>query len=184
MTPTFTQSERPIVVLEDGTQIKPKLLVGSDGEKSLTRSQYKIGTSGHSYGQKGLVCTVSCLQPNEIAYQRFLKTGPLALLPLWGTYSSVVWSLPDELCEQLQSLPESKFIEAINSALHNTSDASFIGAVPQIVTGSSFQAPPLIDGVHTRRFSFPLAYSQAEKFAAERLALISDAAHRVHPLAG
>jgi 2-polyprenyl-6-methoxyphenol hydroxylase-like FAD-dependent oxidoreductase len=47
--------------LEDGTQIQPKLLVGSDGEKSLTRSEYKIGSTGHSYGQKGLVCTVSCL---------------------------------------------------------------------------------------------------------------------------
>lgn len=61
VTPTWSESERPVVTLADGTQIKPKLLVGSDGEKSLTRSEYKIGTSGHSYGQKGLVCTVSCL---------------------------------------------------------------------------------------------------------------------------
>ena len=50
VTPTFTSAERPTVYLENGTQIKPKLLVGSDGEKSLTRSKYKIGTTGHSYG--------------------------------------------------------------------------------------------------------------------------------------
>ena len=50
VTPTFTQDERPTILLDDGTQIRPKLLVGSDGEKSLTRSEYKIGSSGHSYG--------------------------------------------------------------------------------------------------------------------------------------
>lgn len=61
VTPTFTPEQRPTILLEDGTQIQPKLLVGSDGEKSLTRSEYKIGSTGHSYGQKGLVCTVSCL---------------------------------------------------------------------------------------------------------------------------
>jgi 2-polyprenyl-6-methoxyphenol hydroxylase-like FAD-dependent oxidoreductase len=88
------------------------------------------------------------------------------------------------MCEQLQALSEAEFLDAINSAFHNASDATFIGAVPQIILGQNFEAPPLIDKVNTKRFSFPLANTHATSYAAERLALIGDAAHRVHPLAG
>ena len=60
--------ERPRVELDDGSLIEPLLLVGSDGEKSLTRTEYKIGTWGQQYHVKGLVCTVESLQPNSIAF--------------------------------------------------------------------------------------------------------------------
>ena len=93
--PANSGSELPRVSLEDGTTIEPKLLVGSDGANSMTRNEYRIDTDEKQYGQKGLVCSVSTLQPNEIAFQRFMKTGPVALLPLWGAYSSIVWSCPD-----------------------------------------------------------------------------------------
>jgi 2-polyprenyl-6-methoxyphenol hydroxylase-like FAD-dependent oxidoreductase len=81
-------------------------MVGSDGEKSLTRTEYGIGTWGQSYHAKGLVCTVRTLQPHTIAFQRFLKTGPLAILPLWEDYSSIVWSLPSDLCQKMQDMDE------------------------------------------------------------------------------
>ena len=66
--PASSVSELPSITLEDGTVIEPKLLVGSDGGNSMTRNEYKIDTDEISYGQKGLVCSVSTLQPNEIAF--------------------------------------------------------------------------------------------------------------------
>ena len=117
ITPSTDAGELPVIQLEDGTKIEPKLIIGSDGKQSMTRTSYGLETTGHSYGQKGLVCSVSTLQPNEIAFQRFLKTGPLALLPLWGSYSSIVWSCPDDMCKELQDLSEEEFIDRINNAL-------------------------------------------------------------------
>ena len=66
--PATHSGERPLIILECGTTVEPMVLIGSDGEKSLTRTQYNIGTWGQSYHQKGLVCTVSTLQPNHIAF--------------------------------------------------------------------------------------------------------------------
>jgi len=62
-----------------------------------------------------------------------MKSGPLALLPLWGTYSSIVWSLPDDLCSQVQELSDDEFVDALNKALRNPSDATFLGRVPDKV---------------------------------------------------
>ncbi len=92
---------RPQVKIEDGTIIEADLIVGSDGEKSKTREEYGIKATGFSYGQSGLVCTVSSFTPNTIAFQRFMKTGPLALLPLWDNYSSIVWSCPPDVCKEI-----------------------------------------------------------------------------------
>ena len=94
-------SERPSVKLEDGSVIEADLIVGSDGEKSKTREEYGIKASGFSYEQSGVVCTVSSIRPNTIAFQRFMKTGPLALLPLWDNYSSIVWSSPPDVAKQI-----------------------------------------------------------------------------------
>ena len=110
-------SSRPYVRLEDGTVIEADLIVGSDGEKSKTREEYGIKASGYSYEQSGLVCTVSSIRPNTIAFQRFLKSGPLALLPLWDNNSSIVWSCPPELCKDLQELSDEAFVERLNYAL-------------------------------------------------------------------
>ena len=99
--PSATGVGRPSVKLEDGTVIEADLIIGSDGEKSKTREEYGIKSSGFSYEQSGVVCTVSSLRPNTIAFQRFMKTGPLALLPLWDNYSSIVWSCPPELAKQI-----------------------------------------------------------------------------------
>ena len=169
--------------------VEPLLLVGSDGEKSLTRTEYNIGTWGQQYNVKGLVCTVKSLQPNQIAFQRFLKSGPLAVLPLWGPYSSIVWSLPNELCEELQNSGEDHFISELNKALKTPSDAPALGAfpdrlLPSQIKHNNFESPPLIKSLQTKRYTFPLILSHADKLASHRMALLGDAAHRVHPLAG
>lgn len=106
-----------MVHLEDGTEIECSLLIGSDGEKSLTRNKYGIGAAGYNYNQNGLVCTVETVRPNEIAFQRFLKTGPIALLPLWGNYSSIVWSCPYNMYRDLEDLTDEAFIERLNRVL-------------------------------------------------------------------
>ena len=93
----------------------------------MTRGEYNITTDEKAYGAKGLVCSVSTLQPNEIAFQRFLKTGPVALLPLWGAYSSIVWSCPEDMCQELQDLDDAQFIERLNNAFRKPSDAPDLG---------------------------------------------------------
>ena len=93
------------------------MIIGSDGEKSKTREEYGIKSTGFSYEQSGIVCTVSSVRPNTIAFQRFMKTGPLAVLPLWDNYSSIVWSCPPELAKELSDLNDQEFIDELNKAL-------------------------------------------------------------------
>ena len=132
---------------------------------------------------------MSTLQPNEIAFQRFLKTGPVALLPLWGAYSSIVWSCPDDVCAELQGLDEAEFINRLNQAFRNPSEAPDLGRLGDKILPSSlkerqFEMPPLVDAVHTKRYAFPLMCQNAQSYVGHRMALVGDAAHRVHPLAG
>ncbi|TNV79571.1 hypothetical protein FGO68_gene8160 [Halteria grandinella] len=180
-------SGRPRVILDDGSIIEADLIVGSDGEKSKTREEYGIQATGYSYEQSGLVCTVSSLsRPNTIAYQRFLKSGPLALLPLWDNYSSIVWSCPPEMCKELQDLSDTVFIDTLNKALQKTPEQAFGGfnLLPKSMRMAPMEHPPILDKVHTKRFAFPLILQHSNSYAGNRMALIGDAAHRIHPMAG
>jgi ubiquinone biosynthesis monooxygenase Coq6 len=132
---------------------------------------------------------VQSLQPNTIAFQRFLKSGPLAVLPLWGPYSSIVWSLPSHICDELQNSTEEHFISELNKALKSPSDAPALGALPdrllpKLVKHNNFETPPLIKSLKTKRYTFPLVLSHADQLASHRMALLGDSAHRVHPMAG
>lgn len=161
------------------------MLIGSDGEKSLTRNKYGIGATGYNYNQNGLVCTVETVRPNEIAFQRFLKTGPIALLPLWGNYSSIVWSCPYNMYRDLEDLSDEAFIHRLNEVLQAPSDAPFLGGfIPSSMKSTQFEMPPIVVGQSTRRFSFPLGLTHAGAYTDHRMALIGDAAHRIHPMAG
>ena len=111
------------------------------------------------------------------------------MLPLWGPYSSIVWSLPNDLCDELLNSSEEYFITQLNKALKSPSDAPALGALPdRMLPGSikhnNFETPPLIKSLQTKRYSFPLVLSHADNLASHRMALLGDAAHRVHPLAG
>ena len=146
------------MTLEDGSIIEADLIVGSDGEKSQTREEYGIKSTGYSYEQNGIVCTVSSIRPNTIAFQRFMKSGPLALLPLWDNYSSVVWSCPPDLCKEIQELNDEGFIEHLNNALQKLSELP-VGSwnlLPKSMRVTNFERPPLIDKVLSKRFAFPL----------------------------
>ncbi len=90
-----------------------------------------------------------------------MKTGPLALLPLWGAYSSIVWSCPDQMCQELQDLDDADFVSRLNEAFRNPSEAPDLGrlgdkVLPRSLKDRQFEMPPIVDAVHTKRFAFPL----------------------------
>ncbi len=150
--------------LGDGREFRAGLVVGADGAGSAVRRQAGIGTRGRDYGQRAVVAHLATGKPHAAtAWQRFLDTGPLALLPLADGRVSLVWS----------TLPE----EA--QALVQLDDAGFGRRVTEASAGVLGELAPT-----TQRASFPLRLLHANRYAAERVVLVGDAAHTVHPLAG
>ena len=141
-----------------------RLLVGADGARSSVRAAIGLSAETSSYRQTAIVANVRTELPHErTAWQRFLRTGTLAFLPLADGCSSIVWSADDSAAATLLAMSTSEF----EQELLRQSDA---------VLG----APKL----RTERLSFPLRKLTAHRFTAHRCALIGDAAHVVHPLAG
>ena len=161
----FTADEFAVAVkLETGAVIEARLLVAADGKRSELREHAGIKCIGWSYPQIGIVTTVAHGRPHHgKAVQHFLPSGPFAILPLTGNRSSIVWT------------EESKRGKAIMAS----DETSFLGELTQrfgLRLGEIALAGP--------RQSFPLDLQIARSFVANRLALIGDAAHAVHPLAG
>ena len=93
------------------------------------------------------------------------------------------------MCAELQELDDSAFVDRLNQAFRNPSDAPDLGrladkVLPNMCKEKQFEMPPLVDAVHAKRFAFPLVYSNSQSYVGHRMALVGDAAHRVHPLAG
>ncbi|QQA43094.1 UbiH/UbiF/VisC/COQ6 family ubiquinone biosynthesis hydroxylase [Pelagovum pacificum] len=152
------------VTLADGKVLKARLLVGCDGRSSGTARRAGIGRTGWGYGQTAVVCAVAHEQPhNGVAHQFFMPTGPLAILPLKGNRCSIVWSESEERAADLLALDEAAFLDALRPAF-----GSFLGEIT--LAGA--------------RFGFPLGLSLADDFIADRVALVGDAAHGLHPIAG
>ncbi len=152
------------LVLGDGRVLQCRLLVGADGRDSLVRELAGIPTSGWDYEQSAIVANVVPEQwHQETAWQRFLPTGPLALLPLADGRCSIVWSASDVRAEELLALDDAAFSEALTEAIE--------GRLGQI----------RLDGP---RASVPLRLQHAGRYVEAGLALIGDAAHAIHPLAG
>ncbi len=146
----------------DGTRLRARLVVAADSARSALREQLGIDCLRSDYGQAAVVCHVRTERLHEgTAFQRFLDTGPLALLPLADGRSSVVWSSSEATA--LLALDDDAFCAAL-------------GAATQQVLGRVLAT--------TRRLSFPLALQHAERYTGARHALAGDAAHVVHPLAG
>jgi 2-octaprenyl-3-methyl-6-methoxy-1,4-benzoquinol hydroxylase/2-octaprenylphenol hydroxylase len=161
-------------VLEDRVQLSLKgaetdtvsarLLVAADGAASPLRAMAGIDTQGRDYAQRGVVAHVHTERPHQgTAWQRFLETGPLALLPLADGRSSIVWSLPEDEAQRVLALDDASFFQALGVA-------------------SDFRLGRITGA--TARAAFPLRLQLAETYQAERFVLLGDAAHAVHPLAG
>lgn len=152
------------VMLDDGETISARLLVGADGAKSKIREQAGIATHGWNYDQSAIVTTVAHERDhNGRAEEHFLPAGPFAILPLTGKRASIVWTEGTREAERIVALPDDEFHAELEQrfGLH-LGDLQVVGA----------------------RRAFPLGLFTARSFIAERLALIGDAAHIIHPIAG
>lgn len=103
--------------LADGSKLQCRLVVAADGARSRIRELAGFRTIGWSYNQRGLVATVATVEPNDTAWQRFLPTGPLALLPVRDGYSNVVWTVTPEMARKLEACSSREFADAVNAAL-------------------------------------------------------------------
>ena len=150
--------------LRDGRELTTRLLVGADGAESKVREMAGIKTSGWNYGQHAVVANVRTAEPHQAtAWQRFLPTGPLAFLPLADGRCSIVWATTPERAGALLTLDESDFAQALAEAFDWR-----LGAILEV-------GP---------RLAFPLRRQHAHAYVKPGLALIGDAAHVIHPLAG
>lgn len=186
--------ESPRLTFDNGDILETGILIGADGANSLVRKKLMADASYHSrdYEQFGVVGTVTfdnSSTANETAYQKFLPTGPIALLPLNSTKSSLVWTLPPKTAKELVKFDPQNFAKILNSNLANRKHSELIdSAVNQIKQwlpsgGSGNPNLPKILSVDNVA-AFPLGLGLPERYVTKRVALVGDACHRVHPLAG
>jgi 2-octaprenylphenol hydroxylase len=147
-----------------GDAITARLVIGADGAQSLVRSQLALHVRTFDYRQRAIVASVRTATPHaHTAWQRFLATGPLALLPLFNGFTSIVWSVDTAAASELLTADDGQFNQRLTAAADEV-----LGAMT--VVG--------------RRMSFPLQSLAAHAYVAPHCALIGDAAHVIHPLAG
>jgi 2-octaprenyl-6-methoxyphenol hydroxylase len=156
------------VALEDGRKLRAPLLVAADGRNSRTREAAGINVARWKYDHQAIVSVLRHERPHEhVAYEIFYPSGPFALLPMnddgVGHRSAIVWSVPDEDAAGWLSLSDEDFAAEAEAAM-----GGFVGKIAML-------AP---------RSSFPLGFHHAAEITAQRLALVGDAAHAIHPIAG
>lgn len=152
------------LALESGETLSARLVVGADGAHSWVRGELGIAVDSRLYGQRAFVCEARTARPHrDTAWQRFLPTGPVAFLPLANGGCSVVWTCDAELAAELEALEARSFGERLAEAFEER-----LGAVE----------------ITSPVRSFDLSRRQASRYVVDRAALIGDAAHVVHPMAG
>lgn len=157
-------AQRRTLLLEDGTSLSARLVIAADGADSALRGMVGIAASDRDYAQRAIVAHVATERPHQsTAWQRFLPGATLAFLPLADGRSSVVWSAPEAQAARLLELDDAAFCNELGAAFDFR-----LGRITAT----------------TPRAAFPLRLRLAERYLAPRFALIGDAAHVVHPLAG
>ena len=164
LTQVVRNSKGICAALADGREIRAALIVGADGRGSYVRRHAGIPVTKWSYKQAGIVCTVAHDKPhNNVAHERFFPAGPFAILPLVGDRSSIVWTENLDDTRMLIELPDHEFLFELSQRF-----GDFLG--PLEVVG--------------QRSSYPLHLQFAKSCTAPRLALVGDAIHGMHPVAG
>ncbi len=150
--------------LDNGDMLHTRLLVGADGARSPVRERAGIKTQGWAYDQHAVMAIVKTELPHQhTCWQRFLDQGPLAFLPLHDNYSCVVWSTSPEQAQDLLAVDDLDFQEQLAQAFD-----FHLGQVSEV----------------KQRGAFPLRLQHTQEYVRSRLALVGDAAHAIHPLAG
>ncbi|GAB6067319.1 2-octaprenyl-3-methyl-6-methoxy-1,4-benzoquinol hydroxylase [Methylothermus subterraneus] len=152
------------IELDDGKRLQARLLVAADGGQSQVRQAAGIGVTAWDYEQAALVLTVeTAYGQQDITWQRFTENGPQAFLPLPGPHASLVWYQRPEEVRRLEALDEGALLEALYAAFPRE-----LGDIVQILDCGSFS----------------LRRQHAQRYVKEGVALVGDAAHMIHPLAG
>lgn len=161
----ITNNDKVIIQSSNGERINAQLLVAADGSNSPIRRLAGLAYARHDYEQQAVACVVSTALPHErIARQRFLGSGPLAFLPMADQHcSGIVWSTTPDHAQSLLALPDKAFCKKLQLAFESR-------------LGEITSSGP--------RSAFKLFRAEAAQYTAERLAMVGDAAHSVHPLAG
>ncbi|MEX0368442.1 MAG: FAD-dependent monooxygenase [Ruegeria sp.] len=152
------------VTLDDGSDLRGGLLAGCDGRRSGTAQRGGIKRTGWDYGQTALVCAIEHDLPHHgVAHQFFMPPGPLAILPLTGNRSSIVWSERTEMAQRINAMSEAEYLQVLRPRF-----GDFLGEIR----------------LQGDRFTYPLNLTIANSFVGDRMALVGDAAHGMHPIAG
>jgi len=158
------QAERVNVELASGHQLSTPLLLGCDGAQSVCRKLAKIYSEKSDYGQCALIANVSTANAhNNLAFERFTETGPIAMLPLSKGRCSLVWTLTPEMALQMKVLDDDGFKKQLELSF-----GSWLGAITHV----------------GKRDIYPLSLVQASEQVYHRMALIGNASHTIHPIAG
>jgi len=204
-----------ITLSSGGPPLAARLLVGADGLNSPVRTFAHIPTRGWDYDRHGVVATVR-LRPSSdsnshassvpqthdhaTAYQRFLPTGPIALLALPGDYATLVWSTTPSRAAHLKTLSPPDFVAMVNAAFrlsmvdidymstlpcNQTDELAWRSTTTGATTEDSTRYPRSVLSLQENSIaSFPLRLRHADRYISSRVALVGDAAHTIHPLAG
>ncbi|MBO6504715.1 MAG: 2-octaprenyl-6-methoxyphenyl hydroxylase [Kordiimonadaceae bacterium] len=159
-----TSQEESRVTLEGGDVICAKVLVGADGRNSMVRKKAAIPVSTFEYKQHGIVCSIEHeLAHQGIAHERFLPSGPFAILPLTGNRASLVWTEKSHLVDTIMGLSDRSFTAEVQRRV-----GDFLGEVKPV----------------GGRWAYPLTLQYADTYTDNRLVILGDAAHGIHPIAG
>lgn len=152
------------IKLTSKAKLSAKLLLACDGAQSVCRKFANIQTTSKAYGQSAVIANVTMAQAHQnIAYERFTEFGPIALLPLNDNMCSLVWTVTPEQAEQLTGISDEEFIAKLNQAF-----GFWQGGVNSV----------------SQRFIYPLNLVQADENVYHRMALVGNASHTIHPIAG